>query len=129
MTDLAKDYARRTSKAKIFSLEQSFLGTPNIFSEKDLEKAFNAGCESVVNNIPKLKWIDGGEPAECYPYIEGYYARTNFGIYTILRWKSRTNIDMCLNGNRLDVTTKDINQAKILVEEDYRIRINQMLGL
>ena len=83
MTDLAKDYARRTSKAKIFSLEQSFLGTPNIFSEKDLEKAFNAGRESVINNIPKLKWIDGGEAAECYSYTEGYYARTNFGIYTV----------------------------------------------
>ena len=124
MTDLAKDYARRTSKAKIFSLEQSFLGTPNIFSEKDLEKAFNAGRKSILNNIPKLKWIDGGEVSECYPYTEGYYAWTHFGIYTILRWKSRNNIDMCLNGERLDVTTKDINQAKILVEEDYRIKIN-----
>lgn len=124
---LAQKYAE--TRFKLYNLEKSFSEAPKIFTKKDIEKAFDVGRKSILKNIPKLKWIDGGEPAECYPYTEGYYARTNFGIYTVLRWKSRTNIDICLNGERLDVTTKDINQAKILVEEDYKERINQMLGL
>ena len=129
MTDLAKDYAHKKAIAKIFSLKQTFLETPNIFSEKDLEKAFNAGRDSVLKNIPKLKWIDCGEAEECYLYTEGYYTWTNFGVYTILHWKSPTNIDMCLNGERLDVTAKDIPQAKALIEEDYKMKVKHMLGL
>lgn len=126
---LAEKYAEVRVKIKLYVLERSYSKGVKLFTEKDLEKAFDAGRKSVLNNIPKLKWIDGGEATEEYLYAEGYYAWTHFGIYTILRWKSRANIDMCLNGERLDITTKDINQAKALIEEDHKERVNQMLGL
>lgn len=52
---LAEKYAEARVKIKLYGLERSYSKGVKLFTEKDLEKAFNAGRESVINNIPKLK--------------------------------------------------------------------------
>ena len=127
MKDLAKEYA--VKEYKRLANNAHVAKDNKCFTFEDIKTAFNAGRGSILKNIPKLRWIDGGDATKYDYYVDGCYARTHFGIYSVLCWMSPTNIAVCLNGDRLDVTAKNVNQAKILAEEDYKMRVNQMLGL
>lgn len=51
--DLAKEYALARLQGRLSENEVSFSGN-KVFTEEDIEDAFNAGRESVVKNIPRL---------------------------------------------------------------------------
>ena len=67
MKDLAKEYATARLQGRLSGNEVSF-SENKIFTEEDIETAFNAGRDSVVENISELEWV------EC---VGGYVAETN----------------------------------------------------
>lgn len=50
----AKKYLDKVSGSALYFKEGKFPNMP-LYQEKDIEAAFNAGSESVVENIPELK--------------------------------------------------------------------------
>ena len=72
--DLAKEYALAKLQGKLNGNEPIF--SENIvFTDKDIEFAFNAGRESVVENTTKLIWEDKGR---------GPIAKTIFNLSYII---------------------------------------------
>ena len=53
--NLAKEYALARLQGRLSGNEMSFSGN-NVFTEEDIETAFNAGRRSIVENIPDLEW-------------------------------------------------------------------------
>ena len=53
--DLAQEYALARLQGRLSGNEVSF-SENKVFTEEDIGSAFNAGRESVVDDIPDLKW-------------------------------------------------------------------------
>lgn len=100
-----------------------------VFTEEDIETAFNAGRDSVVENMPELEWKDEDRRGDEENYIEESYSLTPFGDYSILRWYTPTDITIYFNGEHSKSGITSVQQAKQLANEDYKKRIKQALGL
>lgn len=88
------------------------------FAFDDIKEAFNAGCESVVENMPELEWKGMANFKYANTYI-GMYNLDNFGIW-LLRF----------NGVEIPLPTDcSLEDAKQAANEDYKQRIKQALGL
>lgn len=125
--NLAEEYLSRKIKKEPFkSLTTDFNFA---FSTNDIEEAFNAGRESVVENIPELKWKDEDRRGDEENYIEESYSLTPFGDYSILKWYTPTDITLYFNGEHFKSGITSVQQAKQEANEDYKKRIKQVLGL
>ena len=115
--DLAKEYATARLQGRLGGNEMSF-SENKIFTEEDIESAFNAGRESVVENMPELDW----KGLENFQYADtcfGRYNIDNFGIW-LLRF----------NGKEIPLSTgNSLEEVKQAANEDYKKRIKQALGL
>lgn len=126
--DLAEEYAAARLQGRLSGNEISFSGK-EVFTEEDLKAAFNAGRESVVENIPDLKWNNEdrfGDLCEC---TEEGYSDTPFGIYSILQWYNSPDIAIYFAGEHFKSNFQSVEQAKQAANEDYKKRIKQALGL
>ena len=75
--DLAEEYATARLQGRLSGNEVSF-SENKVFTEEDIKAAFNAGRESVVENMPELKWNNEdrfGDFCEC---TEEGYSNTPF---------------------------------------------------
>ena len=115
--DLAEEYLDRKIKQEPFkSLTKGF---EYAFSVDDIKAAFNAGRESVVENIPDLKWQKSSEDMT---------ARTLFGMYSFS--KSNALWFYAYRGVHLFFDThKTFEDAKKVAHRDYKEWIKQALGL
>lgn len=115
--DLAKEYATARLQGRLNGNEVSF-SENKVFTEEDIETTFNAGRESVVENMPELKW-------ECeYPYTADE-ARTPITVFHIFH-----NADgFHLIGYGLSKIFGTLGEAKRFANEEYQNRIKQALGL
>lgn len=90
------------------------------FTFDDIKAAFNAGRESVVENMPELEWKDN-EIA-----IEEEFAFCPVGRYEVTRWDELFEV-WC---NSLFLGYRpSLSEAKQAANEDYKKRIKQALGL
>ena len=107
-----KEYARVNGKGgPIFEDNKCF-------TFDDIKAAFNAGRESVVENMPELEWKGQANFQYADTYI-GRYNIDNFGIW-LLRFK----------GKEIPLSTgSSLEAAKQAANEDYKKRIKQALGL
>lgn len=114
--DLEEEYLDRKIKQEPFkSLTKGF---EYAFSADDIKAAFNAGRESVVENMPGLEW-KGYAPFIHAATLIGRYNIDNFGIW-LLRF----------NGKEIPLSTgSSLDDAKQAANEDYKERIKQALGL
>ena len=91
------------------------------FSIVDIEDAFNAGRESIIENLPELEWTETTYNLEDY-----FLSRNNGWNYSIFfrggAFKVCCNSDFI--GKFLSLTA-----AKQAANEDYKKRIKQALGL
>ena len=88
------------------------------FTFDDIKAAFNAGRESVVESLPELEW-KGYAPFIHAATPIGRYNIDNFGIW-LLRF----------NGSEIPISSSNtLEEAKLAVNEDYKKRIKQALGL
>ena len=115
--DLAEEYLDRKIKQEPFkSLTKGF---EYAFSVDDIKAAFSAGRESVVENIPDLKWQKSSEDMT---------ARTLFGMYSFS--KSNALWFYAYRGVHLFLDThKTFEDAKKVAHRDYKEWIKQALGL
>lgn len=115
--DLAKEYATARLQGRLSGNEISF-SESKVFTEEDIEAAFNAGRESVVESLPELEW-KGYAPFIHAATPIGRYNIDNFGIW-LLRF----------NGKEIPLSTgSSLEEAKLAANEDYEKRIKQALGL
>ena len=115
--NLAEEYATARLQGRLSGNEVSFSGN-KVFTEEDIEDAFNAGRESVVDSFPELKW-KGYAPFIHAATPIGRYNIDNFGIW-LLRF----------NGKEIPLSTgSSLEEAKQAANEDYKKRIKQALGL
>lgn len=108
-----KEYERLNDSEPIF--EENLC-----FSIIDIKAAFNAGRESVVENIPDLKW-------ECeYPYTANE-TRTPITIFHIFH--NDDGFHLAGYGLGLSKMFGTLDEAKRFANEDYKKRIKQALGI
>lgn len=89
------------------------------FTFDDIKAAFNAGRESVVENIPELEW-------KIFP-TEEYYSTSLLGwSYRIML--SFNEFALFCNSHYL-MSFLSVEEAKQAANEDYKQRIKQALGL
>lgn len=115
--DLAKEYATARLQGRLSGNEISF-SESKVFTEEDIEAAFNAGRESVVESLPKLEW----KGIEYFQYADTYFGRYNiddFGI-CLLRF----------NGKEIPLPPgSSLEETKQAANEHYKKQIKQVLGL
>lgn len=114
--DLAQEYATARLQGRLSGNEVSFSDN-KVFSEEDIEAAFNAGRESIINNI-ELSW-EGG-----------HYSSTLFNIdYKIIYSPVSREYWIMFGEEWLDLDFSSKNEAKQAANDDYKKRIKQALGL
>lgn len=118
--DLAEEYATARLHGRLNGNEVSF-SENKIFTEDDIKAAFNAGRESVVESMPKLKWNDFSEG------LENYYASCPIGWCYKVSYKVN-EFELFCNGCFIG-RFFSIEHAKQAANEDYKQRIKQALGL
>ena len=115
--DLAKEYATARLQGRFSGNEISF-SESKVFTEEDIEAAFNAGRESVVESLPELEW-KGYAPFIHAATPIGRYNIDNFGIW-LLRF----------NGKEIPLSTgSSLDEAKLAANEHYKLKIKLALGL
>jgi hypothetical protein len=115
--DLAKEYATARLQGRLSGNEISF-SESKVFTEEDIEAAFNAGHESVVESLPELEW-KGYAPFIHAATPIGRYNIDNFGIW-LLRF----------NGKEIPLSTgSSLDEAKLAANEHYKLKIKLALGL
>lgn len=115
----AKKYLDKVSGSALYFKEGKFPNMP-LYQEKDIEAAFNAGRESVVENIPELKWKRVHKDG---PYL----------AVTVFNWFYRieyvyNEFHLFCNGYFIScyISPSDAKQA---ANEHYKKQIKQALGL
>lgn len=125
--DLAKEYATARLQGRLSGNEVSF-SENKTFTEEDIEAAFNAGRESVVEKASELEWEDVGIYGEYARYFDVCRVHKPLEEFLIREWFYPKDInlhwdDFTKNG------FKNIEEAKSYAKEVYKRRIKQALGL
>ena len=116
--DLAEEYTKRTYKEKT---NYPIMWRDKVFTGKDIEAAFNAGRESVVENMPDLEWRE--KICRDEHFLEAYA----LGAYYLIRLKGPEFYVSC--NYRCFTSCTSLTAAKQSADEDYKKRIKQALGL
>ena len=118
--DLAEEYATARLQGRLSGNELSF-SENKVFTEEDIEAAFNAGRESVVDDIPDLKWRE--EICRDKYFFEAYA----LGAYYLIILRDSEFRVACNYRHFASYTS--LTAAKQEANEDYKQRIKQALGL
>lgn len=117
--NLAEEYATARLQGRLSGNEVSFSGN-KVFTEEDIEDAFNAGRESVLENIPELKWERVHKDG---PYL----------AVTVFNWFYRieyvyNEFHLFCNGYFIScyISLSDVKQS---ANEHYKKQIKHALGL
>lgn len=125
--DLAEEYLTKAKENAINFKDGKFPNMP-LYQEKDIEAAFNAGRESVVEYASELEWKDIGVFGEKARYVNVCRANKPLEEYLIQEWFCPKGIE--LHGNDfIKNGFKSIEEAKSYANEHYKKRIKQALGL
>lgn len=117
--NLAKEYATARLQRRLSGNEVSFSDN-KVFTEEDIECAFSAGRESVIENIPNLEW------GKC---VGGYVAETPFGeIYIEVNEHVKEKYTL-ITAKAIARSFTNLRAAKQAANEDYKNRIKKALGL
>lgn len=125
--DLAKEYALARLQGRQSENEVSF-SENRIFTEEDIQAAFNAGRESVAENIPNLKF--GYNKKEGYRGVNSllgsaYYLRVG-GTFSP---KGEFSWGFSFGRENLTQWYDTKQEAEQAANEDYKKRIKQALKL
>lgn len=118
--DLAEEYAEKEYK-RVNGDSEPIFTDETCFTFDDIKYAFNAGRESVMENIPELEWNDFSAG------LENYYASCPIGWCYKVSYKVN-EFELFCNDCFLGYFFS-IEAAKQAANEDYKQRIKQALGL
>ena len=115
----AKKYLDKVSGSALYFKDGNFPNMP-LFQENDIKAAFSAGRESVVENVPKLKWQRVHKDG---PYL----------AVTVFNWFYRIEFvynEFHLFCNSYFISSYiSLSDAKQAANEHYKKQIKQALGL
>nr|DAU84917.1 MAG TPA: hypothetical protein [Caudoviricetes sp.] len=121
MKNRAEKYADLQCKLQHDAPEEVPDLSKGIFGHEDIVNAFNAGCKSVLKNIPKLDWetlkdgsLKASTPFGCYNIDKNEYGFNDYIISSI-------------SGETKTVFGKQ--NAILAANEDYKKRIIQALDV
>lgn len=118
--DLAKHYTTARLQGRLSGNEVSF-SENKVFTEEDIEAAFNAGRDSVVENMPELKW--GQVHYLGKETLNAYTLGASFKIeFSGMEFKVYCNDHFVTNA-------LSISFAKQAADNHYRRMVKQALGL
>lgn len=117
--NLAEEYALARLQGRLSGNEVSFCEN-KVFTEGDIETAFNAGRKSAIENLPELKWKK--------VYVDGPYLAV-----TVFNWFYRiefvyNEFHLFCNGYYIS-RYLSLSEAKQAANEHYKKQIKQALGL
>ena len=117
--DLAGEYLTKAQENAIYFKDGKFPNMP-LYQENDIKAAFNAGRESVIENVPELKW-------------QRVYKAGPYLAVTVFDWFYRVEFvdnkfNLFSNGYFISRYIS-LSDAKRAANEDYKKRIKQALGL
>lgn len=115
--DLAEEYAFK----EYARLNRNRNPISNLFTFDDIKAAFNAGRESVLDDIPDLKWRE--EICRDKYFFEAYA----LGVYYLIILRDSEFRVACNYRHFASYTS--LTAAKQAANEDYKQRIKQALGL
>lgn len=118
--DLAEEYLTKAKENAIYFKNGNFPNMP-LYQEGDIKTAFNAGRESVVENILELEWTETTYNLE--DYILSHNNSWNYGIF-FRGGAFKVHCNSNFIGQFISLTT-----AKQAANEDYKKRIKQALEL
>lgn len=118
--DLAKEYADLQYKIQQDAPEESPDLSKGVFGHEDIVNAFNAGRESVVENIPELEWRE--KICRDEHFLEAYA----LGAYYLI--KIYYEFSVACNYRHFASYTS-LTAAKQAAKEHYKELIKQALGL
>ena len=114
--DLAEEYAIKEYE-RLNDSEPIFEDN-KCFTFDDIKAAFNAGRESVVENIPELEW----KGLEYFQYADTCFGRYNIDNFVVQLLR--------FNGKEIPTPADcSLEDAKQAADEDYKQRIKKALGL
>lgn len=119
MKDLAEEYAEKQYEER--NGQCLILVGHDCFNIADIEAAFNAGRESVVENIPELEWTETTYNLE--DYLISHNNGWNYGIF-FRGGAFKVHCNYNFIGQFISLTS-----AKQAANEDYKQQIKQVLGL
>lgn len=118
--NLAKEYLTKAKENAIYFKDGKFPNMP-LYQGNDIEAAFNAGRESVVENMPELKWGQvhylGKETLNAYTLGASFkieFSGMGFNVYCNYHFVT---------------STLSISFAKQAADNHYRRMVKQALGL
>ena len=116
--DLAEEYLTKAKENAIYFKDGNFPNMP-LFQENDIKAAFNAGRESVVENMPELEWKILSTEGE-------YHSFCLFG-WSYMVMLSFNKFALFYNSHflRSFLSAKEAKQA---ANEHYKKQIKQALG-
>ncbi len=118
--DLAEEYATARLQGRLSGNEVSF-SENKVFTEEDIEEAFNAGRESVLESMPGLVW-------NCFcEGLKEFYASCPIGWCYKILYKVN-EFELFCNGCFIGRFFL-IEHAKQAANEHYKKQIKQVLGL
>ena len=126
--DLAKEYALARLQGRLSGNEVSFSDN-KVFTEADIEAAFNAGRESVAENASELEWEDIGVYSGYAKYINVCKVHKPLEEFLIQEWFDPKDIELHSNKGFAKNGFKTIEEAKAYAKEAYKQRIKQALEL
>lgn len=118
--DLAEEYAIK--EYECINEENDLIFEDNkCFTFDDIKEAFNAGRESIIENIPRLNWEQRS--------ADQYTAETPFEKYIILeRIENNKTFYLVKLNDGIHVNT-DLQTLKLYIEGFYLYKIKQALGV
>lgn len=124
--NLAKEYAAARLQGRLSGNEISFSNN-KVFSEEDIEAAFNAGRASIMQDLPEVKWIDDLAELEDF---EECMTKVPFGKYSIryyyYYYYYRAYV-VFFSDEKISMDFKSLDDAKLFAEKDYFNRIKLVL--
>lgn len=122
--DLAEEYALK----EYARLNRNRNPISNLFTFDDIKAAFNAGRESVVEDVSELDWEDIGIYGEKARYVNVCRAHKPLEEYMIQKRFYPNDVELHCN-HFTKKGFKTIEEAKQAANEDYKKQIKQALGL
>ena len=116
--DLAKHYTTARLQGRLSGNEVSF-SENKVFTEEDIEAAFNAGRESVIVGIPDLEW-DGNHDTQT--------ARCVAGVY-IITMSLLNGIELTHNLTKFNKRYGSFASAKQAANEHFKQTLKQALKI
>ena len=124
----AKKYLDKVLGSALYFKEGKFPNMP-LYQEKDIEAAFNAGRESVIESASKLEWEEIGLYGDCGIYLDVCKADKPLANFSIRKWYSPKDIELLNNDFTIRGGFKSIEEAKYYAIKVYEERIKEALGL